>query len=512
MQKTAARLSGFALRLQNAEASLSDQSFIALALLLFTLLSAPLFLRWPPPMADEEMFGDVARSFGEHFRLASPLVAGQEHGMYWQPPVYFLLLAPIIKTFGWSLAVLRGFSFSIGILVVALTYLVARSFASQSAARVGTLLLVFNPHFLTYIRYGRMDGLCVLFILGSVLLAWRAIQHRGARRLVFPGLVAGAAILTHPLGVIAPFTILLWLVIVHRREKIDLLMSVVWFSLPIIAAMAFWLVFLWQDPHAFLVQMQYQLARKDRGWLVSSMGFFQRYRFLPLVLALGIIGVAAAWDIWRRSRENVGLLLLVVANLVTFGVITTRFELPYYVYWAPLASLAAGVAVTQSSSRWRNALRIIALAAVLNGVAYLAYVTYSIHWKERTAPGYYELARSVAAMLPASCLVMSAGYPSLYWGLREERPDVRYIERVYFDSTLAKDVVSRLDYYILTRSFAPEEDAQLLSRDIQTIGSLAAGVRKKLVFVGEVGEQRRFVASAKIYKLVPSSDTTVNSP
>jgi 4-amino-4-deoxy-L-arabinose transferase-like glycosyltransferase len=512
MQTTCHRVTHFVRRLWGSLLSLSDGAFISLALVLFALLSAPLFLHWPPPMADEEMFGDVARTFGEQCQLSSTLVAGQEHVMYWQPPVYFLMLAPVIKTFGWSLVVLRGFSALIGALVVVFTYLLGRFFTAPLVAKVGTLLLVCNPHFVTYIKYGRMDGLCVLFLLASLLAVRWALEQRKPGAFTLPGLAAAAAVLTHPLGMIAPVSILLWLLVQRGIGKINLAKSITWFLLPIVAGLGCWLILILQDPHGFLVQMHYQFARKDRDWMSSFLGFVGRYRFVPFVLALGLFGVLATWGAWRRTRQDSALLLLLIVNVVSFVTITARFELTYHLYWIPVASIAAGAAVTQDSVRWGNAFRILGLVALLNGIAFLAYVTYSIHWNERSAPSYLEFSLSVAALLPDSCSVINAGYPSLYWGLHEGRPDVRYFERVYFDTTIVKDAFGRADYFILTRSFAPEDDAQLLDSEVRTIKSLAGRVQKRLMLVGEVGQQRRFVPSARVYKLVPSATTLQNLP
>lgn len=500
-------------RFLNAIASLKDGSFVALALLLFLLLSAPLLTSWPPPNSDEEMFGDVARTFAEHGWLASTLVAGQEQAMYWQPPLYFLLLAPVIRILGWSLAVLRGFSLFIGMIVVVLTYLLGKAFVSRPAARIGTVLLICNPFFVLYIKYGRMDGLCVLFILLSLLLAERAVRQGGARRFLLPGFAVAAAVLTHPLGCIAPVSILLWLATGARKRPMQFARSAAWLLLPALVGLGLWLIFILQDPHGFLLQMQYQLTRKDRGWSGFFLGFLSRYRFLPFVLAAGLLGLFGTWHVWRRSGRNTALLLLLIAALTSLVVIGVRFELPYHVYWTSFAGLAAGVAFAEMSpDRWKSPLRILVLAALVNGLAYFAYVIYSVRWKERATPGYDRISASVAAVLPDSCSVVSGGYPSLYWGLQQNRPDIRYVEKVYFDSSLARQVFRRLDYVIFARSFAPQEDAQEEARQLQSMDSLAGRVGKKLVLAGEFGEERRFVLSARVYKLIPPSDFVRTPP
>lgn len=491
--------------------SASDWDFLILVLTLYLFLTLSLFLQWPPPMADEEMFGDVARTFGQQGHLTSELVPGMGRGMFWQPPLYFLVLAPVVRLFGFSLVVLRAFSAVVGALIVVATYLLGKKSGSTPCAKVGSLLLVCNPHFVTYVKYGRMDGLCVLFILLSFLLAVVALKREKPGTLLLSGIAGSAAVITHPLGLIAPVSIVLWLLMEKEARKGSIVKSVIWFLAPMLVVLVLWLLYILSDPGAFITQMAYQLAHKQRGWHGVFLGFFNRYRFLPLVLLTNLLATVTLWWRWSRSApRKPAQLLIAIASVVSITAIGTRFELPYQVYWVPVASIAVGMAVVGLSGRWTGGLRVLALGSVLNGLALFGYVNYSIHWKERAQPDYQHFVQSVASVLPPSCTVMNVGYPSIFWGLREARPEIRYCERIYFDSSTTREVITSLDYFIFTRDFAPAEDAVLLDLELRELDSLSARFGRRLELVGEVGEERRFVASAKIYRIRDAKESPDN--
>ncbi len=132
-----------------------SSSFLVIPLLLYVILAGSLFLSYLPPQTDEELFSEPAFNLASEGKLVSHIVVGMDQGVFWQPPLYFLTLAAVVKCAGYSLPVVRGFSMALGGVVSV------------------------NPLFILYSRMGRMDTLCLVLILLTLYLIVRASEDTG---------------------------------------------------------------------------------------------------------------------------------------------------------------------------------------------------------------------------------------------------------------------------------------------------------------------------------------------
>ena len=91
-----------------------DAACLLLAVLLCLALCLPLLLRFPVPGGDEPGFVDAAFTLLHKGYLGTELhvglLPGFERHIYWQPPLYFVLLAGWIGSFGMGLVQVRSFS------------------------------------------------------------------------------------------------------------------------------------------------------------------------------------------------------------------------------------------------------------------------------------------------------------------------------------------------------------------------------------------------------------------
>lgn len=117
----------------------------------------------------------------------------------WQPPLYYLLQAPIYRLGGGSLLALRLFSVLLGAGVVALTYFIGLAlFPEQAWLPLGAAVFVaFLPQHLAILSSVNNDSLAELIIAGLLWLMvvpWR--PERRTAYLLGLGLLLGAGLLT----------------------------------------------------------------------------------------------------------------------------------------------------------------------------------------------------------------------------------------------------------------------------------------------------------------------------
>jgi mannosyltransferase len=121
------------------------------------------------------------------------------------PPLYYVLLHGWIQLFGTGAFAVRAMSGLLGLLTMALLFVVARRVAGAHTARLSVAVLAMSPFAIRYSSETRMYELVVVLVLAGWGLVDRALFAPGARdggpvnRRVLVGLwfVTGALLLTH---------------------------------------------------------------------------------------------------------------------------------------------------------------------------------------------------------------------------------------------------------------------------------------------------------------------------
>ncbi len=183
--------------------------------------------------------GNSARIAERSLPLITEAAAGDIH-----PPLYYYLLSGWRGLFGASEFALRSLSAVLGVLLVWLTYLIARQVFNHGVGVLAALIAAINPFQIYYSQEARMYALLAVigaaatWVLLRLLVDWstgQLVQQRArqrftlsARQLVSLSLVIlyAAGLYTHyafPFVIVTHFVIVLTWIVVTRRSLRSLL-------------------------------------------------------------------------------------------------------------------------------------------------------------------------------------------------------------------------------------------------------------------------------------------------
>ena len=215
---------------------------------------------WP----DEAVFANPAVNLVRHGHMGTDLLTGYLQGIethtYWQPPVYFVLLAAVFGIVGVSVAAMRGFSVLAAVAVLGTTWRMGRRIGlGRAAVCVPVAVLAVDGVFLRAARLGRMDLLALAFTLAAWERALAYEDESRGRDATLAGLLAGLAAMTHPLGVAAIAALAVWWSWTRRAAAPAVLVRVLaGFAVPL----GLWALYVLRDPAGFAAQLGGSLARK----------------------------------------------------------------------------------------------------------------------------------------------------------------------------------------------------------------------------------------------------------
>ena len=235
----------------------------------------------------------------------------------WQPPLYYLLAAPVFAATGGDLLSVRLFTLILGSAVVVLTYLLARAVMPRApvVALTAAGFVAFLPQHVAMLAAANNDALAeAVMALGVWLgvLALLAAPGARARRFWVLGLVLGLAFLTklsaYPLAALLGFVLLL----LARREAwpfSQLLRAGLQLYVPALLIGGLWWArnlavyggvdFLAMQRHDEVVQGQLRTAEGLALWGVG--GYTQRFlqtTFQSFWGQFGWMGVVMDWRVY----------------------------------------------------------------------------------------------------------------------------------------------------------------------------------------------------------------------
>ena len=483
---------------------LSNPRFVGIVLLLYLVFRLPLLLLWPPPMVDEGLFASTAKTLLDTGHLGTTAVKGLESHVYWQPPVYFLALVPVIKMAGYTLTTLRMFSVLISMGVMVLVFILGLKLADAAAAKVAIIVLACDPRFVNTVAFVRMDGLCMLFILVALMLLVRPLFMNRSLNTLVMGVALALAVLTHPLGLIAVTVFTIYILFRSSPGTQEKWREVLLLVSPLAVGAIVWGIYILQDPNSFLVQMKFQFARKDRPTLPVIANVFHHYRLYPLSLAIPCAGLL--YVVHRAIRFRGKVVPLAILQTVLTMVVFAKYEIPYHVYIAPLGAISAGMLVVEfwrSSKKVKRYLAAGCLSLILvNTVPVFCSLNYIHHFQIADETNYDKFCELVSRHIPAGASIIGWGTPSVYWGLYTGRPDIEYRDIAIVDSLSGNVLIREAGYVVSTRAFSIDDDEVALQKRREYLSALCVRNGADLKFVAEVGRKVRFAYSAEIYQIV----------
>ena len=246
------------------------------------------------------------------------------------PPLYYWLLSGWLRLLGHSEAAVRSLSVLLGVVLVALTYLLGRWLGSRWLGLVAALLAAVNPFQVYYSQEARMYVLLAVLAAGTMLALARLVERPSLLGFAFLVLLEVAGLYTHYsfafVILAANLSYALWLALIWRREPVG---RRAWHWLLSQAAVVLlylpWLpialrqISTWPKPAeglAAAVPWSAMLAEAWR-WLVLGPTIETGQAVVPLLVAalaaaLGALSLARGW-VGRptlRARWGAGLLVI----------------------------------------------------------------------------------------------------------------------------------------------------------------------------------------------------------
>lgn len=386
---------------------------------------------WP----DESLFLEPARNLAEGKGMRTPalddLLPGIAQRTYWQPPVYFLMLAGWGKGFGFTIASARWLSRLCGVVLLLLLWCLARRWGvSNGLALLCVLWTALDLAFQYNANLGRMDTLNALWLIACLLGFTTYLRDGKQWQASLAGLFGALATLTHFIAI--PPVIALGVVLWVRRDWLGSL----WFIAPLTLGWLAWLVYAGQDWTSFLGQMKLQFARKgETGW----QGMLLKFPFLtsivplygvfptnapPLWFALVLISLVA-W--WRKRTPLRGWMTLCLSAL--YAAAAFGGELWYAGWFTPFGYLLLTIWLqatvkTETGSRKRL---IWGFCCLLLGYQ-LVQIGRTVAYVKPMQHATMQFFSDLPSLLPRGAGVVLHSVPDPFPILSAQRPDLRLVQ------------------------------------------------------------------------------------
>lgn len=318
----------------------------------FGFYAKALLLKYPPVWPDESLFANPAiglmRTGVMGTSLLSGLLPGIEQHTYWMPPLYYVYVWAVFFLWGPGVIQMRLASLAAALGVMVLTYFVGKkSGLGRWLSLIPVSILAVDVVFLRAALIGRMDMLALAFILSTLWLATGPTspeEFPTRERSFLTGVASGAAALTHPMGFVAPVTVLTVRALFRNGPwRRTLAFTMAGISLPMLG----WAAYILQEPGSFVSQFGRQLVRKSSRdplalnsllsnlwWNLSQYGISEEV--VGLVWVSGLIGLYVA--AFKRNE----LWVLPGCQVMTLALVLWSREMWYPIYLVPLTCIGLG--------------------------------------------------------------------------------------------------------------------------------------------------------------------------
>jgi Dolichyl-phosphate-mannose-protein mannosyltransferase len=398
--------------------------------------------RSPATWDDEVFFAEPARMLASTGSLSAPMffdIAGFNHYFFYQPPVYFLLMAGAYRVLGFNETVARLGSATPYIAGIAAVFFLARSVASRIgldrlpcsvAGLLAAFLLAFNEQSIEMARSARSDWLGVLLLF----LGWSCISKVAlapTRRSIWVSagfILMLLATLTHPaLGgpvagiIVAVIFCGVRLGISRRTALVAILASAGLVLLPYA---------IWSLLHFNVWRTQFL-----DGIIASGSGNYGNFlstqvgnvagvvEYAPAIVAVILLGLAAFP--WRMSPDAVGA--LIGAGAVAGG--STDSYMKFLVLISLVPAMVGVVRLGAKAGKGHRQLTVaLALLALINGFAFPVLRAYTIRQFYRQRDPML-VTEDIERFVPRGAHLM--GIPTVYFAAISDGAEFREFQLLY---------------------------------------------------------------------------------
>ena len=350
--------------LNNFKKFLIQNKEIIILLSIFILLYSFNLDKFPNVWGDEAWFSNPAYTLATLGILGTTMKAGGiANYTYWQPPVYFLLLAASFKLFGFGLIQARMVSVFLGFFTVLFTYLLGKRLYNKRIGLLASLLLIANPLFFYTSRQVRMDIAVVCFTLIALYYIYIALKDSKPVFYFISSLFAMLALLSHPnglMGIIAIVLIILVYKVDLKAFKFNLkLKEIIFFILGIILPLVPYLYYISLDFPEFKNQFMGNIGGSASSPLMNVISEPTRYITLlsflkittyPILLKVMIIAgiILTIWGLYYIFKDrgfNEKFLIIILLTHTTLLAVVVVIKLNFWYltmilpYWSILIVL-----------------------------------------------------------------------------------------------------------------------------------------------------------------------------
>ena len=396
--------------------------------------------RSPVTWVDEVFFAEPARMLASSGSLSSPMffdIAGLNHHLFFQPPVYFLLMAGVYRVLGFSETVTRLGSAIPYLAGIVAGFFLARSLANRAglgrllasvAGLLAAFLLAFNELSVAMARSARSDWLAVLLLF----LGWLCVSkvaHAPTHKIIWVSagfVLLLLATLTHPaLGgpaagiIVAVIFCSARLGITRRTALVGALASAGLVLLPY----GVWILAHfgeWRSQYSeTMVLSNFSGQGSVFGSLVSAQinNVEEVVKYAPAIVAVILLGLAVFP--WRLSPDAAGA--LIGASAVAAASTESYMK---FLLLISLIPAVAGIILLSAKvrKRYRQLTAALVLLALLNGFAFPVLRACLIHQFYRQRDPML-VTKNIERFVPRGAHLM--GIPKVYFAVISDRAEFR---------------------------------------------------------------------------------------
>lgn len=448
---------------------------IAVVFFAFNLLG---LTRSPLLWVDEATLNDAAREWVMSGQVRSSVfsdVPAFARGYYWQPPLQTLVTACSYSVFGFGIWQTRipPLLFA-GASLLMLGMILGRFRSPAVIVVLTSALLAVDPLFSFLARSGRMDSMCIFFLLVAIHSSLKALDTNQPSWSVATGLALGAAGMSHPIAAgMGTGIVLAHAMFVPMRRKHLPLLLVSGLILPLLWISTAWFSGEWS---AFTGQF----LRHGSDHLVSTTIWqrfcdevaryprdFARAPFAPVLYLVAVILFAGSLVKGRRSDH--GMIMVWFVCSFVFNVLFMTKDVGFYVLYPNVIAIImlgllltdiehAGGVMVRMTSRLTVVAAVMVMVIVGPGGRLIAAIT---QWQERDPD---VLRRSLEQVIPRGSRVFGDGL--LWYAAQGLGYDFR-VDDVY----LGKAYPERRARQIAAAEYIVLEKKQVLRANLD-VGSL----------------------------------------
>ena len=398
--------------------------------------------RSPVTWVDEVFFAEPARMLASSGSLSSPMffdIAGLNHYFFYQPPVYFLLMAGVYRVLGFNETVTRLGSAIPYIAGIVAVFFLARSLAnrvgldrllSSVAGLLAAFLLAFNEQSVEMSRSARGDWLAVLLLF----LGWLCVSkvaHAPTHGIIWVSagfVLLLLATLTHPaLGgpaagiIVAVIFCSARLGISRRTALVGALASAGLVLLPY----GVWsLLHFYEWRSQFLHGIIAAGSGNYGSFLSTQVGnVAEVVKYAPAIVAVILLGLAVFP--WRMSPDAAGA--LIGASAVAAASTDNYMKFLFLISLVP-AVVGIILLSTKVGKSYRQLTVALVLLALLNGFAFPVLRAYEIHQFYRQRDPML-VTKNIERFVPRGAHLM--GIPGVYFAAISDGAEFRQFQLLY---------------------------------------------------------------------------------